>query len=171
MTTVKKQGVRKAIPIAWQPTEVETKSFNSDAVIDAYLKGREDGFAHEVSEMERLAVQILKDNATKAAFSTNAVLAFLKENKLAAVDAYLKVSSWDELSVMVLVKHTSFLKPSFKQVYNLVSELETASEQENLALYFTFAPYSKDFNISCLNADGYALRLKQQEKQTGVTAE
>lgn len=172
MATMTKQNVDKALPTTWQLPESKGKSFDSDAVIDAYLMGKEDGFTHGMNEVHRATVEMLKSNATKAATLTSTVLDFLKERKINPVDAYLKVSSWDELSVMVLIKATCFRKPIFKEVYSFVCDLEGASERENLAMDFSFAPYSKSFNISCLNADGFALRLKQNvEAVTVVSAE
>ena len=149
-------------PTTWERTGREKKpqqqTFDDNAIIDAYLAGHKEGYDSGLSSRERAFSKLLKENATKAASYTRDILAFLSKNNFAAVDAYLKLSSWDELNVMVLVQHESFLKPAFKEVYDLVYDIEDACEQEDLLLTFSFAPYSPEFNIGCLNADGFSLK-------------
>jgi len=164
MTNTTKQRVSTALPTAWQRAEAKVKTFDSDAVIDAYLAGRKDGFTHGMNEMQRATTELLKNNAAKVASYTLEVFEFLKGQDVIPVDAYLKVLSWDELNVLVLVEEETFLKPDFKSVYNLVYDLEDASEAQNLALNFSFAPVNDSFNTACMNADGFTLRFEPSDE-------
>lgn len=155
-----KRQAAPAAPLAWQPTEAKGASFDSNAVIDAYLVGKHDGFNHGMGEMQRATVELLRNNADKAAAATATLLDALRQQGIVPIGSYLKVLSWDELSVLVLVEEAFFLQPTFKQIYDVVYQLEEANEQANLTLTFGFAPFGEHFSMTCMSADGYSLRFQ-----------
>jgi len=167
--TVVTHRVSQANPTTWQPTHEKRKdkesAYDVDAVVHAYTTGRKEGFDHGMNEMRRGFSKLLKDNTTKAATYTDKILGFLKQKGVLTSGTFLKISSWDELNVLILVNQDSFLTPSFKQVYDLVFDIEDESEGENLSLNFTFAPYTSDFNLACIHADGFSLKYDNEGEE------
>ena len=61
-------------PANWELTSPKDKLFSSDHVIDAYLKGKDDG----LEQQQKLIIEKLVSNINKAGKNTTEILSFLK---------------------------------------------------------------------------------------------
>lgn len=149
-----------------QPLKAKDQSFTADHVIHAFETGAQRGFEHKIQKIGSALSETLDRNQLKAADFTADVLDYLKNQDLKTVEAYLKISSWDELNVLVIVEEASFLKEEFDNIYDVVCSIEEECEKNNLSLSFTFTPNSKEINAKRLALEGYTLKHKRYKDKS-----
>jgi hypothetical protein len=143
-------------PESWELTPDKDKLFSSDHVVDAYMKGREEG----LEQSQKLIVDKLISNINKAGKHARNAVTFLSKNKIEYKDAYLKVESWDDLTIMIVLPEREFLSDKMLKVYNYVSSLEDKVSEDLYHLQFDICDTSGQIDEDCLNSDGFVFKLK-----------
>lgn len=132
--------------------------FSSDEVINAYLKGKSEGFELQ----KKILLNKLTENINQATTATNQVIKFLKKNKFNSISAHLKINSFTDLSVLIMILEEDFLDSKMLEVYNFIAQLETNNDDGMYNLEFSFCDRNKsDFDENKLITDGYLLKHKK----------
>jgi hypothetical protein len=143
-------------PANWELTSPKDKLFSSDHVIDTYLKGKNDG----LEQQQRLIIEKLVSNINKAGKNTSDILSFLRKKKLNPISAYLRINSWDDFSVLIILPQDEFLDKKMISVYNYISELENKVDEEMYHIQVSFCDTEDNIDENYVRSDGFALKHK-----------
>jgi hypothetical protein len=143
-------------PANWELTSPKDKLFSSDHVIDAYLKGKNDG----LEQQQRLIIEKLVSNINKAGKDTTDILSFLKKKKLNPISAYLRINSWDDFSILVILPQEEFLDKKMLSVYDYISELENKVDEDMYHIQVSVCDTEDNIDENYVRSDGFALKHK-----------
>lgn len=143
-------------PADWELTSPKDKLFSSDHVIDAYLKGKNDG----LEQQQRLIIEKLVSNINKAGKHTTSILSFLRKKKLNPISAYLRLNSWDDFSILIILPQDEFLDKRILSVYNYISELENEVDEEMYHIHVSVCDTEDKIDENYIRSDGFALKHK-----------
>lgn len=143
-------------PANWELTSPKDKLYSGDPIIDAYLKGKSDGLEHA----QRLIIEKLTVNINKSGKYTTAILAFLKKRKLNPISAYLRINSWDDFSILIVLPQEEFLDKKMMTVYDYISELETNVCEEMYHIQVSICDTEEGIDENYVRSDGFALKYK-----------
>ena len=138
----------------WKPTSPGSETYSSNEVIDAYLKGKEEG----IKQKGKLILNKLKENAERTTGATGKVFNFLHKKKFNPIAAYLRLNSWDSLDILITIPEKEFISEKLLTVYSFVSRLENELETDFYNITFSFADEEDDFDREHLVSDGFVLR-------------
>lgn len=143
-------------PANWELTSPKDRLFSSDHVIDAYLKGKNDG----LEQQQRLIIEKLISNIGKSGKHTSDILSFLRKKKLNPVSAYLRINSWDDFSILIVLPQDEFLDKRMLIVYDYISELENKVAEDMYHIQVSVCDTNNNIDESYIRSDGFALRHK-----------
>lgn len=136
--------------------------FSADFVLDAYDRGRSIGF-HEGQESWRALVeQTFSANGKTITELSHAI----KENVGAAgydvLAIYLRVASWDEFDLLVIIPESHFCDDDFDTLYPRLYRLVDEATTDTFRCTFSFVPVDTDpdpnhppYNLQALHGDGF----------------
>jgi len=131
-----------------------SENYTSDEVIDAYLKGKEDGLnQHKVVLMEKL-----KSNLLKTVTHRNQLYEFLYKHSFTPETSFLKISSVYEFQILIIIPEKEYLKESFLETYKYASEIEKKVHDDTYNVFFSFTNSIDELNDDCLRSEGYLLQ-------------
>lgn len=136
---------------SWKITTAQEKLYSSDVVIDAYLTGKKEG----LQQNQKVLIQQLESNVKKASQHTAQIVKHLKAQSINPLSAHLKLSSFDEMKVLLTLSETDFISEKITDVYDHISAFEETVSEDLYTIYFTLAIAGEQFNRSLLDADGY----------------
>lgn len=142
---------------SWTITEPKEHAYSSDDVINAYIKGTQEGLQHA----QRALIAILDKNVERTSKLSAEILTYIHNNGFKAISAFLKIESWDSFSVLITIEEDDFLNDSFLKIYSYVSEIENKNNNDLYSLSFIFTDYNEDFDQKHINADGFILKHKE----------
>ncbi|RPA68439.1 hypothetical protein EF405_12340 [Cyclobacteriaceae bacterium YHN15] len=143
-------------PANWELTAPKEKLFSSDHVIDAYLKGKN----HGLEQQQRLILEKLISNINKAGKDTSAILSFLKKKKLNPIAAYLRINSWDDFSILIILPQDEFLDKRMLRVYDFISDLESRVGDDMYNIQVTVCDTEDKIDENYVRSDGFAFKHK-----------
>jgi hypothetical protein len=143
-------------PANWELTSPKDKLFSSDHVIDAYLKGKNDG----LEQQQRLIIEKLISNINKAGKNTSNILSFLRKKKLNPISAYLRINSWDDFSILITLPQVEFLDKKMLNVYDYISELESKVDENMYHIQVSVCDTEDNIDENYVRSDGFALKHK-----------
>lgn len=143
-------------PVNWELTSPKEKMFSSDHVIDAYLKGKNDG----LEQHQRLIFEKLVSNIDKAGKDTSEILTYLKKNKFNPLAAYLRINSWDDFSILIILPEKEFLDKSMLSVYDQISILENKVQEDMYHIQISISDTEDQIDDNYVRSDGFALKHK-----------
>lgn len=143
-------------PANWEFTSQKEKLFSSDHVIDAYLKGKNEG----LEEAQKLVLEKLVANISKTGKHTTEILSFLKKKKFNPISAFLKINSWDDFTIMIVMPQNEFLDEKIIPVYDFISEFENKVAEDFYHIRFAICDTADKVDESYVRSDGYVLKHK-----------
>jgi len=143
-------------PANWEFTSPGEKLFSSDHVIDAYLKGKNEGLEHA----QRLVIEKLIANIDKSGKNTRRILEFLKQISINPISAFLKINSWDDFSILIILPQSDYLGDKIILAYNFISELEEEVTEEFYHLQVSFCDTEDTIDSNSIRSDGFVLKHK-----------
>jgi CDP-glycerol glycerophosphotransferase (TagB/SpsB family) len=146
-------------PANWEFTSPSERLYTSDHVIDAYLTGKKEA----LEQTEKLIVEKLKTNINNSGSHTNEILKHLKKQKFNPIGAYLKINSWDDFSILLVLHEDEFLSDKIYSVYDYLTELEDKVSSEFYKLNVSICDTDGEVDDSCIKADGFTLKHKSSE--------
>ncbi|SES00271.1 hypothetical protein [Pedobacter rhizosphaerae] len=141
----------------WNIEAPNQNLFTGDQVIDAYLSGKKDG----LRSAEKVILDRLDNNVDNSGTQVLDLLKFLDRKNISGNDAYLKINSWKDLSILISVKESDFYNESFLNVYEFVEHLEETLNSETCHVEFSFVDFNEKLNDYNLHCDGYVLKYNK----------
>ncbi len=149
--TMKTLESKHKIIESWQLPDDGEKLYPVDAVIEAYVKGKNDG----MEQTNKLLKKQFQDNLIKSATNTTKVLEFLNSKGVKGISQHLKAESFDDFSVLITVSEDDILKDVFSEVYKFTEHLEQLVKEELYSISFSFINKSDHFDEEMIHSDGY----------------
>ena len=144
----------------WDITEHKRDVFSSNDLINAYLKGIEEGGIQQRKALKRL----LNENLDKAYDHTSQIIKELKKRNFGFHSALLKIHDWDEFEVLIIVPQEDFLDEGFLEIYNLLPKYEKDFEEDTYQINFSFVDFDKSLDESKVEADGFLLEYRNNQE-------
>lgn len=146
----------------WQFTEHKPESFTYDDMIDAYLKGVEEG----VAQTRKALRKQLEENLNRAAKHTSRVISEIKNKNFDVHSARLKIHDWDEVEVLIVVPQDHFLDSRFLEIYDLINEYEKefSNEEQLYSITFSFIDYAESLDQEQIESDGFLLEYNMEQQ-------
>lgn len=141
-------------PANWELTAPKDKLFSSDHVIDAYLKGKNDG----LEQQQKLVIEKLVVNIKKSTEHTSNVLSYLKKEKFHPLSAYLRINSWDDFTMLIVLPQKEFIDEKILKVYNYISKVENMAKEEMYNIQITICDTENKVDENYIRSDGFALK-------------
>lgn len=151
VSAIKKIDNRGLIPENW---EKEQKVYTGDDLIDAYLKGKQDG-KNEVTE---ILSNTFEENVKRATSVAEKLLANAQKKKIEFKSVHLKSEGIANFTSVFVVKKEDFIEDKFRNIFVLGRKLKKELESQNIYITFSFVPDVKGFNEKKLISDGYFLK-------------
>lgn len=148
-------------PVNWEFTSPKEKLFSSDHVIDAYLKGKNDG----LEQQQRLVIKKLVSNIDKSGKDTTQILSFFKKEGFNPISAFLRVNSWDDFSILIVLPQEEFLDDKILSVYNFLSKLENKVSEDMYQIQVSICDTEEHIDENYVRSDGFALKYKMNEEE------
>jgi hypothetical protein len=130
------------------------KFFSSDAVIDAYFKGRRD----QVEENKKVLIKTFSDNLKRAQQTCEDFFAALEKNDLKGFFVSLKAESVTFFDAIFVVPAQKFLTHDFDAVYKMAREKKKEIATTTFNLSFSFMPLTDSLDEEQMLMDGYILK-------------
>lgn len=143
-------------PKNWELTSPKERLFTSNHVIDAYFTGKKEA----LEQNEKLIMEKLVGNVNKSGQNTKDLLKHLKQNQFNPIGAYLKINSWDNFTILLLLPESEFLDEKIFDVYEYISTYEDSLKSDFYNLSISIFDTDGDFNEDCIKSDGYIFKYK-----------
>ena len=133
------------------PFHKNENPFNSDDVINAYLRGKQDG----AEDMGKAIVNLLKRNIRDAGRVALALEAFLNGSNIPRLHSYIRITKGYKVTLLMVVSEDDFLNEKFMSVYGEAIRLEREFNDETCNISVSFMPKSEGFDQSAILSDGF----------------
>jgi hypothetical protein len=153
--TVKQSVKPPQIPQNWKKEE---SVYTGDHLIDAYLKGKQDG----KDEMIKILTKQFKDNVDIATTISEKLYSEAAKKKINFKTIHLKADGITKFSALFIAKKNDFLSDKFRDIFVSARKLKNEVESDSFYISFSFMPDSKDLNEKCINADGFFLKYDKK---------
>lgn len=154
-TTVKQSITSPQIPQNWKKEE---SVYTGDHLIDAYLKGKQDG----KDEMIKILTKQFKDNIGIATSISEKLYSEAAKKKIDFKTIHLKADGLTSFSALFIVKKDDFLSDKFRSIFVSARKLKNEVESDSFYISFSFVPDSEDLNEKCISADGFFLKYDKK---------
>ena len=138
----------------WEPLKQKEDTYTANDLIDAYIKGKNDG----LDQAQRAIYKLLDDNIKLSIEVTAKVTTYLKGVNFTPQTAYLKVYAWDNLEILISVPEEQFLDDSFLGAYKFVGDVESSTNNDHINLCFSFISISDQMDENHIASDGYIFK-------------
>jgi len=156
MHTVDTQTIKPSpLPLNWKKEE---SVYTGDHLIDAYLKGKEDG----KNDMMKTLTKQFKDNMEIATSISEKLYAAAEERKINFKTIHVKAEGITKFSALVVAKMEDFLSDEFRDIFSVARKLKNEVESDHFYISFSFMPYSNGLNEKCITADGFFLKYEKE---------
>jgi len=145
-------------PETWEVSVDRNSIYTNDDVINAYLKGKDDG----MKAGNKLFIDKLNENIEKSADYTTRMISFLKQRKLSPISAHLKIKAYNDFVILVTLPEDEFISEDFLVSYDFASTIEEeVTKDEYYNVMFMFSDRDDEgFNKNLLASDGFFLDFK-----------
>jgi len=130
------------------------KLFSSDAVIDAYFKGRKD----QVEEKKKVLLKTFSDNLKLAQKVCEEFFAALGKSGVKGKFVSLRAESVTIFDAIFVVPAQKFLTHDFDVVYKMAREKKKEIATATFNLSFSFMPHTDSLDEKRMLMDGYILK-------------
>lgn len=155
MTTfTEKSSIKGPLPNNWQ----KKGEINSDDVINAYVKGKNDG----KNEFNKELRNKFQRNLHKAISVSENVYESVNQHGIHLSSIHLRAENLNNFSVLFVTNAGDFLSTKFKSAYSISRRIKEKAIAEDFYISFSFMPDSKNLNQDCLTADGYFLKYEEK---------
>lgn len=152
----------KIRPANWELTSPKEKLFSSDQVIDAYLRGKNEG----LEQAQKLILEKLNDNIVKSGKHASELLVYMKKRGFNPQAAFLKINSWDDFTVLIILPENEFVDEKIDGVYDYFTEFETLISEKLYHMHISICDTVDELDESYIHADGFVLKHVTNEKTT-----
>ncbi len=156
MQTTEKQSVKHSpLPENWIK---KSSVYTGDQLIDAYLKGKQDG----KDEMVKILSKQFKNNIEIATSISEKLYSEARQKKIFFKTIHLKADGITKFSALFVSKKADYISEKFRDIFISARNLRDEVESDSFYITFSFIPDSKDLSDKSLNADGFFLRYEKK---------
>lgn len=155
VSATKKNDNRGLIPENW---EKEQKVYTGDDLIDAYLKGKQDG----KNEVAKILSNTFEENVKKATSVSEKLFINAQTKKIEFKSVHLKSDGIANFTSIFVIKKEDFIEDKFRTILVLGRKFKKELESQNIYITFSFVPDVKGFNEKKLISDGYFLKYAKK---------
>ncbi len=141
-------------PANWEFTSPSEKLFSSDHVIDAYMKGQKSG----LEQAQRLILEKLVSNINKASNNTTTIIDFIRKKSFNPIAAYLKINSFDDFAVLIVLPQLEFIDKKIFSVYDFISVLENKEKEELYQIQISICDTEDNIDENYVVSEGFNLK-------------
>lgn len=152
---IAKKEVATPLPENWKKQD---SAFTGDDLIDAYLKGKEDG----KNDVYNILFTQLKNNITKATTISEKVYQHSLGENIPFKTIHIKADSITRFEALFICMEKDFIADQFRNIYTYARKLKNECESENFYISFSFTPNSPHLNEKCLASDGFFLKYDKE---------
>ena len=153
--SIKQSPKSSPLPQNWKKEE---SVYTGDHLIDAYLKGKQDG----KDEIIEILTKQLKHNIDIATSVSEKLYSDAAKKKIRFKSIHLKADSITKFSALFVTKKEDFISDKFRDIFIIARKLKNEVENDSFYISFSFIPDSKDLNEKSLNADGFFLKYDKK---------
>lgn len=143
------------LPINWKK---EASVYTSDNVIEAYLKGKQDG----KDEMTKILTRQFNDNLKIATDTSERLFQEAAKKKIGFKSIHLKADGITKFSAIFVTKMEDFVNDKFRDIFVTARNIKNDVESDSFYITFTFMPDSEHVNEKCIASDGYFLKYEKK---------
>lgn len=143
------------IPSNWKQEE---SVYTGDNLIDAYLKGKQDG----TDELKKILNKQFKNNIDHATKVSEKLLAEAALNNINLKAIHLKAEGITKFSALFVAEKDDFLSDKFREILISSRKLKKEVESDSFYMSFSFVPNTKELNEKAIYADGYFLKYERK---------
>jgi hypothetical protein len=155
VTSTKRPNKRLVFPENWKK---EQHVYAGDDLIEAYLKGRQDG----KNEITNILSNTFEENIKKATAIAEKLFNSAANKKIEFTSVHLKSEGIASFTSIFLVRKDDFISDKFRNILVLGRKLKKELENENIYITFSFAIDDKGFSEKKLISDGYFLKYAKK---------
>lgn len=139
----------------WEATPERELMFSSDHLIDAYVKGKNEGLNSE----KKLIGDKIIDNVKISGRITAEILDLLKSEDIEAETVFLKIVDWNEYEIMFVIPSNALLGDKILEIYSQISSIEESVKSEYYNPLVSLCAGGAHFNEKCVTSDGFNIKL------------
>ena len=156
MQTIQKQSFKSnQFPQHWKREE---SVYTGDHLIDAYLKGKQEG----KDELVKILTNQLKSNISIATTIAERLYVDANKKKISFKSIHLKADGITKFSAVFVTKQEDFISEKFRNIFIAARKLKNEVESDSFYITFTFMPDTKNLDEKSLTADGYFLKYDKK---------
>lgn len=125
----------------------------SDKLIEAYELGVQIG----ISKNDKLIYDKLISNLNNAGDITGKLINHLKKINFNPQSAHLRINSFDDFTVLLVLPEENFLSDQIYSVYNHITNIEEESREDFFNITFSISDFQTEFNESLASTEGFHL--------------
>jgi len=155
MQTLSSHNQKTHISSNWVKSSPSKKYFTSDQVIDAYQTGKKEG----LDLTDKLIKDKLSTNIELSGKYTFEIIDKMKEQGLNPTNAYLRINSWSDFDILILLPEEELLNDSIYSFYSFLAEFQEAKSNELFEFVVSFLAKKDGLNEGKLYSDGFYFSL------------
>jgi tartrate dehydratase alpha subunit/fumarate hydratase class I-like protein len=143
----------------WEVNDPVNKEqyYNCDAVIEAYVKGENEGLKKE----EKVIFKQFTENVESSKKTISKVLSEIIAIGFIPSGVYLKFNSFDEFECMIAVSVEDFVKDEFLNSFTIAEKIQKEVNTDIYNILFSFMPVDNDDFEESVRYDGFIYSFKR----------
>lgn len=154
-TLLRPKEIFAELPVNWKKDD---QWYSGDNLIDAYLKGKQDGR----NETNNILSKQFETNLTIATSIAEKLFSEAKKKKIELKEIHLKANSITNFSALFVADENDFIADDFRNIFSIARKFKNKVESDSFYINFFFLPLSDSFNEKNLNAEGYFLKYEKK---------
>jgi len=142
-------------PEHWKKEETV---FTGDDLIDAYVKGKEEG----KDEFLKILAKQFNDNIVIATSVSEKLLEEAEKLNIKFDGIRIKAEGITKFIALFLTNEVDFISDKFRRIYTLSRKLKNQSESASFYITFSFIPVTNNLNEKSLSSDGFFLKYEKE---------
>lgn len=130
-------------------------TYTADELIDAWEKGRQNGFVRGQGAMRRAMESLLQTNLAKAFQLSEEIFSEINDAGADCRSIFLRIDDVDQFSVLFFIAEDDIGSDSINEVYAIASDLEQRTNTAEFAYELMLVPFGENTNFAKIEADGY----------------
>lgn len=143
-------------PANWELTSPRDRMFTSDHVLDAYLTGQKQALKSE----QKLIMDKLITNLKTSSDYTAEIIGYLNSVNIAPTNTFLKINSWDNYSILIVITEKDFISDSIDGVYEFIGNFEDKVSSDFYKLDISICDTTEGVDETCVKSDGFSLKFR-----------
>ncbi len=156
----KVSSIKAAEPVSWKPTTTAKESRLSDEtvelVVDAYLKGKKDGYKAARNADTRAMSKTFQGNLDRAMMISSKLLREIEDIFSVEMSGlYLKIEDKFSFTAALIIPQNLYYSKNRRQLTELLIKAEVENCEDLFGISFTILPAKESLNLRKLFLNGF----------------